>query len=498
MDKDMIMDTEQNIRAIDPAHVAELSREFGNERGNVVARNAVTSANVLGAACNPTRMRTYADTYGVSVRRTGEVTNQRQSGRCWLFATLNVARARTLALLDVDDFEFSQTYGMFYDKLEKANAFLGNVIRTAGLPVSDRSVSYLFGNPISDGGEFRFAANLIAKWGVIPKSAMPETACTRNSEQMNDQLKRLLRVDAAALRKAVAEGRSEAVIDELRCGMVDEIHRVLCVCLGEPPVTFDFETTIGPAADVDPTKVSDQLPAAPENDDKAGGDDKGEKPRRVLRDLGITPLEFLERYVRFDADDYVELISVPGESRPFEHLLGIPLMDTVEGGERWRFLNMPMEVLEDAAVNSLREGVPCYMACDVNQQFVGRKHEEFPGTLATDTVDVEALFNVRLSMDRATMFDLHESSFTHAMTFQGVEIGQNGRPTAWRVENSWGKENCKDGYLIMSGDWYRLYGGNVVVERRFLPDDVLRLWDTLPIEDVEPWSGLGCAVGLKS
>lgn len=480
----------QDASPVEPTLAATMGAAFAGDRANAVARNAVTSMDVLAAARNPTAMRTYSDTYGVSLPRTGEVTHQNHTGRCWMFATMNVARAKTMALLDVDTFEFSQAFGMFYDKLEKGNIFLANVVATAGLPASDRTVTYLMENPCPDGGEFRFAANLIAKWGLVPKSAMPESACTQDSSQMNAQLNRLLRHDAAILREVVAMGRGADEVEGLRREMLDGVHRMLCVCLGEPPTSFDFEVEVGKNAKVDESVLSEQLPAASEDDT-----DPEKGPRRVLRERSITPREFCERYVGFDPADYVELVSVPGDDRPYEHLYGIRLMDTVVGGERWRFLNMPSPVLEDAAIASLSAGVPCYMGCDVSQQ-LGRHLTDFPGVLGLGTMDFERLFGVDLTMSRSSMFDLHETSFTHAMTFQGVELGQDMRPAAWRVENSWGKESCKDGYLVMSGEWYRVYGGCLVVERRFLPERILQLWDTLPIDEVEPWSGMASAVGL--
>ena len=480
---------------VDPGRAAKLSRDFAESRANRIARNAVTSSDVLKAARNPTAMRAYRDTYGISRRRTGKVTNQRQSGRCWMFATYNVARARAMELLDVDDLELSQAFGMFYDKLEKANAFLLNVERTARLPVDDRTVAWLMGSPIGDGGEFRYAANLIAKWGLVPKDAMPETACSKSSAQMNAQLERLLRHDAARVRAMVREGAGAGELGRAREAMLAEVHRVLCCCLGEPPERFDLEVEVGKGCEVETGEIREVEPAA--TADGGDGEAGGAGARRILVDRGITPAEFRDRYVRFDAADYVELVSMPGEGRPFGHLFGIPLMDTVAGGERLRFLNAAPEELERAAVASLAAGVPCYMACDVMQQF-GRRLEDFPGVLACDTMDVEGLFDVDLTLPRAEMIDLRETSLTHAMTFQGVELASDGTPAAWRVENSWGKDSCKDGYLVMSGEWFRTYGGDVVVERRFVDEATLALWDGLEVEDVAPWSGLGAAMsGLR-
>ena len=475
-----------------------LTRAFSGDRGNRVARNAVTSSDVVKAARNPVTMRSYRDTFGVSLDAAKTVTNQRQSGRCWLFSTLNVLRAKAMRALDVDDFELSQAYGMFYDKLEKANSFLENVVTTADRPWDDRAVAFILKEGFADGGEWSYGSNLVAKWGAVPKDVMPETACSKNSAQMNDVLRRLLHKDAHRLRRLVAAGASPDEVSALRAELMAEVHRVLCSCLGEPPVHFDLEMEVGAKAEVDEGKVSEVLPLPGDAAEDGSPDDgvsgaNAKKPRRLLRDRAITPREFVERYVRFDPADYVELVSIPGCGREFGHAYGLRWMDTVVGGRRLRFLNMPMEVLEDAAVASLKAGVPMYMACDVGQEF-GRRLEDFPGVLACDTMDRDSLFDVDLSMTREEMYDSFESRLTHAMTFQGVELGEDGRPAAWRVENSWGKESCKDGYLVMSGEWYRTYGGDVVVERRFVPDEVLKLWDHAELEMQDPWSGMGCAL----
>ena len=470
----------------------ELGAAFGGVRANRIARNAVTSDGVVKAARNPVAMRTYTDTYGVSLKAAKTVTNQRQSGRCWLFSTLNVMRAQVMSKLDVDDFELSQAFGMFYDKLEKANSFLEYVTQTAGLPWEDRAVAYLMDNAASDGGEWSFAANLVEKWGAVPKDAMPETACSKNSAQMNDVLARMLRRDAVRLRRLLSQGAGTDEVAGARRSMMQDVHRVLCSCLGEPPRTFDLKVEVGKRAQVDERLLTSVEPKKDPGDDKGG--DKPVPGRRILRDRGITPREFVERYADFRIDDYVELISIPGGGREFGRAYGLRWMDTVMGGRPLRFLNVPMERLEDSAVASLRAGEPLYMACDVRQEF-GRGLEDFPGVLATDTIDCEGLFDVELDMTRAEMYDSHESALTHAMTFQGVELGDDGRPRAWRVENSWGKDACKDGYLVMSGAWFRTYGGDVVIRRKHVAADLLELWDTAPAQVQDPWGGLGRAVG---
>lgn len=468
--------------------------DFVGSRANRIARNSVTSDNVMKAARNVSTLRTYHDTFSVSRPKTGEVTNQRHSGRCWMFSSFNVARAATMKLLDVDSFEFSQSFGMFYDKLEKANSFLENMIALADRPFDDRAVTEELEYCMGDGGYYPYAMNLIRKWGLVPKDAMPETACSKDSAQMDTQLERLARRDAGILRRMHADGATDDQLRAEKQHMLEGFYRILAVCLGEPPATFDFEIAVGKDAKVPADKLFDQGGDPKDGQKDSDEDKKDDKPRRILRDRNITPRQFCERYVPFDPDDYVELVSIPGKTRPFGHAYHLLRQDSVLDGKPLRFLNVEPHVLDDAAVASLKAGVPCEMSCDVMQQFP-RGIEDFPGVIALDTMDYEGLFDVQLDMERADMYDLRESSLTHAMTFQGVELDDDGKPVAWRVENSWGKDACKDGYLVISSDWFHLYGGEVCVRREFVPADVLRMWDELPAEDVEPWSAMGHALG---
>jgi bleomycin hydrolase len=473
--------------AVDPAWADARAASFARSRANRVARNAVTSMNVTAAARDVARLRRFNDTYTVSVKRTGKPTNQRRSGRCWLFSAYNVARAATMELLDVDDFEFSQAYGMFYDKLEKANALLEHVIDFAGRDPEDRELVFVLENAMGDGGYYSLAMNLIRKWGLVPKDAMPETACSKDSAQMDRQLDRLVHRQAAELLDMAKAGSGEEELRGRKQEMLGEVYQVLAVCLGEPPRTFDFSCEVGKDCKLDSKRLVDVLPAP-------SGDDADEKPRRMVRDHGLTPHTFLERYVPFDLDDYVDLIYFPGERRPFGTIYHVRLCDTVVGGKPLHMLNVEQDVLEHAAIASLEAGVPVSMSCDVMQDFP-RQSKDFPGILTVGGVDAESLFGVSLSYPRDRMIDTHETCMTHAMTFQGVELDRHGRPVSWRVENSWGKEACKDGYIQMDAEWFRTFGGEVIVRREFVPDEVLEVWDTAKPQDVEPWSGMGRAIG---
>ena len=484
-------------QTVNPQWANEETAAFSADRANRVARNSVTSMGVSAAARDITTMRTYTDTYGVAVAKTGDVTNQRQSGRCWMFSSFNVLRQEAIKKLDVDTFEFSQAYGMFYDKLEKANSALEYIIQTADQPTDSRVVNTLLTEGIGDGGYYSFAMSLVEKYGLVPKDAMPETACSKNSTQMDERIDRLFRKSAGELRAAYAAGKS---LDELRALKQEQLkgfHQILSVCLGEPPLTFDFECKVGKNAQVDKAKLSPVEPSkASDNKDKKDGE-KDEEGTQILRDFGITPLEFAERYCGVDPRGYVQLISVPSKKYPYGKVYHPTFIDTVLGGIKTRFLNVEPEVLEAATIASLKDGNPVCMACDVMQEFP-RHNEDFNYVLSTDTMDYNGLFGVDFDMDRASMIENYETSLTHAMTFQGVELDKDGKAKQWRIENSWGKDSGKDGYLIMSADWFRLYGGEADVRRQYVPEDLLKVWDEGEDVQIDFWENLGYSLGGRN
>lgn len=493
------------------AWAKQQNRRFTKQRANKIARNAVTSMDIMSAARDISTMRTYTDTYGIAIPKVGEITNQRHSGRCWMFASYNVARQETMKFLDVDTFEFSQAYGMFYDKLEKANATLEYIISTRDKDLESREVEYLLDGVAADGGYFFYAMNLIRKWGVVPKEAMPETACSENSEQMDNQLARLLHKDIFELRTQAEKGASVETLHALKDEMLKEVYTFLCICLGNPPESFDLHIEVGSKCKADASKIHTVLPE-PQDDEKddsqkskAKGkgkakDEDEEKDHKdrvtVLYDTNLTPQEFTEKYVPFKPDEYIQLTSIPSSKFEYNKVYHVQFDDSVLGGFAARFLNVEPEVLEQAAINALKDGRPVSMACDVCQQFP-RYIDDFKYILATDTVDMNGLFGIDFDMSRPSMVDTHETGLTHAMTFQGVQLDKKGKPQAWRIENSWGKDAGKDGYLIMSADWFRLYGGEIDIARKYLSSQLLDIWDNGVDIEVMPWSNMGRALNLR-
>lgn len=491
---------EQDITLDD---VAAFSHGLDAYAPYVVARNAATSAGVRAAARNPLPYRAYRDTYSVSLTPTGDVTNQRQSGRCWLFAALNVLRDRMMASLGTKNLELSEAYLQFWDKLEKANLFLEEMIRLADEPLDGRAVTLWMRQPIGDGGWWDMAVALIEKYGVMPQQCMPDTANSRATSDMNDLLARKLRRDAVALRAAASEGTGTEGLRALKRTMLGEVYRMLAIALGEPPATFDFDY------------VADARPE-PKGADGEGDGEKGQdgaegaaadggspealaalkakksSPANFVRLHDMTPRGFLEAFGNVNLHDYVSLCNIPGVARPFGSMLRLQRRGTV-AGVPIRMLNMPVNVLKDGLIAQLKAGHPAWFSCDVLKNL---DRSDPSGLLDTETVDARALFGLDLSLSKADAFDTREVTLNHAMTFQGVNLREDGTPTAWRIENSWGKDKCREGYLVITDRWFDAYVGQVVIHRDYLPDDVVRIWDdpSTPVVEMDPWSPMfGCS-----
>ncbi len=470
-------------RDITPADLAAFAQDLASYAPYTVARNAATSAGVRAAARNPLPYRAYHDTYSVSLAPTGDVTNQRQSGRCWLFAALNVLRDRMMSELGTKSFELSQAYLQFWDKLEKCNLFLDEMIRLVDRPIDDREVTQWLRQPAGDGGWWDMAVALIEKYGVVPKQCMPDTANACATADLNDLLFRKLRQDALKLRAARGEGADAARLGELKGAMLSEAYRMLAIALGEPPTEFDFEY------------VADARPDGRPKDGGTGtaGDLAALKartasPANFVRLTDQTPLGFLKSYAHVNLHDYIVVGNVPGASRPYGSILQIQHRGSM-AGVTMRTLNVPVEVLKEGAIAQLKAGHPAWFSCDVLKNM---ERTDPTGLLDTETIDAASLFGLDFSIEKGAALDAREVVFNHAMTLQGVNLREDGTPTAWRVENSWGKEKCREGYFIITDRWFDAYVGQVVVHRDYLPEDVVRAWDdpATPVVELDPWAPL--------
>ncbi|WP_028020161.1 C1 family peptidase [Enterococcus raffinosus] len=383
---------------------------------------------------------------------TGKVANQKQSGRCWMFAALNTFRHKLLTTFQLKDFELSQNYTFFWDKYEKANYFYENILNTAEQAVTSREVAFLLQTPQQDGGQWDMVVSLFKKYGVVPKSVMPESSNSSNSRDLNNYLNKLLRKHAVLLRQMVAEDATEEEIQANREAMLQEVYNLLAISLGTPPETFDFEYC--------------------------------DEEKNYHLEQGLTPQQFYDDYIGVDLDNYVSIINAPTEDKPFMKSYTVDMLGNVVGGKQVKYLNIEMEEFKDLAIHQLEQGESVWFGCDV-----GQSSTRDSGIMALDAYDVDDLFDVDLTMTKAERLDYGESMMTHAMVLTGVDI-INDQAKKWKVENSWGEKVGEKGFFVMSDEWMDEFTYQIVVRKEFLTQEQLAAFEAEPIV-LAPWDPMG-------
>ena len=416
-------------------------------RRAVIAR-AIQENGINNVARDPKAAVRLNHVFSVDLK-TGKVANQKRSGRCWMFALLNILKQRVAKKIHVKDFQLSQNYLFFWDKIERANIFYERMIATAGRPTKDRTVDFYLSMPGDDGGQWAMAAALVQKYGVVPQSVFPETAVTNNTMDFNAVMNLKLRRDGMQLRRLVQNDASDVEIMSARKRMLSEVYRITAESFGVPPRKFNFEY----------------------RDDK--------KKYHLVKNL--TPKQFYKRYVGVDLNQYVVATNSPDKKMGQKYSL--PSQDNVVGGKQIEFLNMPMKFLKQAAIKQLKAGEPVWFGNDVLQQ-MSRKH----GLLDSHLYHRAELFDVNLQMSKADRLAYHEACVSHAMVLTGVDL-VNGQPTKWKVQNSWGTKAGKNGYFVMTDDWMNQFVYEMVVQLKYLPKAQQQINQQTSIA-LKPWDSL--------
>ena len=431
-----------------PDDLAALRTDFVANRAYRITQNAVTKVGILDVALD--RDVVTGTDHSVShLIDDWKVTNQKKSGRCWLFAGLNLLRVGAMSAMNVKDFEFSQNHIMFWDKLERANYYLNAIVETRDREVDDRTVAHLLGSVADDGGQWNMFVSLVGKHGLVPQSVMPETQSSSETARMNGILRKVLREGAKTLREL--DGGDD-VLDKARTEILGVVHRILSVHLGTPPERFDWQWT--------------------------------DKDRKFHRDGMLTPLEFAARYATLPIEEYACLVHDPRATSPYGRTFTVDHLGNVVGGPAVTYLNVEMELLKRLAQEQLVGGEPVWFGCDVGQQM-----SLDLGLWDAALYDYGSIYDHEFAMGKADRLVYRDSLMTHAMLFTGVDV-IDGVPRRWRVENSWGDEKGVKGYWTMNDSWFDEYVFEIAVPRRLLPPELAERLDDDPIV-LPAWDPMG-------
>jgi len=382
-----------------------------------------------------------------------KVSDQKASGRCWMFAALNTFRHKMIAGFQLEDFELSQAHTFFWDKYEKSNWFLEQVLATADQELTSRKVKFLLDTPQQDGGQWDMVVSLFEKYGVVPKSVYPESISSSNSRELNQILNKLLRQDAQILRELVVEGADLAELQAKKEELLQEVFNFLAMNLGLPPRQFDFSYR--------------------------------DKDNNFHSENGLTPQAFFKKYVDLKLDDYVSIINAPTADKPYGQSYTVEMLGNVVGSKPVRYLNVEMDRLKELAIAQMQAGETVWFGSDV-----GQSSNRKAGIMADGMYDFTSSMDIQLTQDKAGRLDYSESLMTHAMVLTGVDLDENGKAKKWKVENSWGEKVGDKGYFVASDAWMDEYTYQIVVRKEFLTEVELAAYEAEPIV-LAPWDPMG-------
>jgi len=429
----------------------EMELEARKRKSDNIVRNSILNVGLDKTALDHKSKTDMQHIFSLELK-TGKITAQNKSGRCWLFAGLNIMRFKMMKDLNLKNFELSQTYQMFFDKIEKANYFLENIIETLDEETNSRIVMWLLNAPINDGGQWDMFTSIVEKYGVVPKYVMPETYHSSNSARMNRILTLKLREYASELRQDYQNGKNTKELRSHKEEMNFEFYRLLTMFLGIPPKEFTFEYT--------------------------------DKDKKFHREINITPKDFYLKYVDIDLKNFVSIINAPTKDKPFNRTFTVQYLGNVEGGNMVKYLNVNIATFKNLALKQLKDGIPVWFGCDVRE-----KMEREKGILDDNIYDFEEALNTEFSLDKAGRLDYGESLMTHAMVFTGVNLIDD-IPNRWKVENSWGEKKGNKGYFVMSDKWFDEYTYQIVINKKYLSEELKKAIELEPII-LKPWDPMG-------
>ena len=427
--------------------IKTFKNKFLRNNKNMASRNALIKNDLANIALNWENCSQINHNFSNLIKKELPATNQMASGRCWGFAGLNLMRLQVVDSLELNTFEFSQNYFMFWDKLEKANYFLENIIKSRDESYESRLITHLLKAPVQDGGQWDMFVNLINKYGAVPKDVMPETNHSSKSGAMNYILTHKLREFASILRKKPAKNSAS-----LKKDMMEIIYNLLAMFLGQPPDVINWSTR--------------------------------NKDNRHIVISDMTPIDFCKKYADINIKDKVCLIHAPMSNKKFNTMYTVEYLGNVVEGQIIKYLNVDIKELKKSAMDSIKNNEAVWFGCDV-----GKRFSRNMGVLDMGIYDYENVFQTSFKMNKQTRLEYGDSEMTHAMLLTGVDIKKRNS-TKWKIENSWGTKSGNQGYMMMTDEWFDEYTYEVVIDKKYLNKRLLKYLDMEPVA-LAPWDPMG-------
>ena len=441
----MNVSAQQTKGGISSEMLKEIQKNYQNNSHDKAIGNAISANEIKKLALNRQNIATN-DVYFSNRISSKGISDQKSSGRCWLFTGLNVIRAKIISKYNLSQFQFSQNYSFFWDQLEKSNLFLEEIIATKDKTMDDKKVDWLFKNPIGDGGQWTGVVNITQKYGLLPSDIMPETKNADNTGVMSSILGSKLRESGLQLREMASKGQNSESLQTKKKAVLAEIYKILVYCLGEPPTEFNWRY-------------------------KNGNGQISELKK-------YTPLSFFKEFVGVELNDYTMFMNDP--TRPFYKLYEIENDRHTFDGNNWKYINLPTEEIKKIAIASILDTNALYFSCDVGKQLNSEK-----GLLDVNNYDYESLFGVKFGMNKTQRIQSFESSSSHGMSLVAVDLS-NGKPIKWLLENSWGSSAGFEGHLIMTDKWFEEYMFRMVANKKYVAPEIMKITEQKPIV-LPPW-----------